>query len=187
MQTPVHSPAGFRPAEEIDIDLDADLFLRKMLREITGLLQDVAGIDEAEGFIATVGAAVGAWLEKKYRDGMGPGDLDPRQVAELFVDLKRRIGGSFHVISVDDDAITVGNSRCPFGEFAYGRDALCMMTSSVFGRIAADHLGYARVHLRDTIARGSQGCTIVVHLKNTGTVQGGDREYFRLLRSHAAE
>ena len=179
-----HQQAPVSP-DALRIDLDADLFLRKMLREIAGLLQDVAGVDEAEGFITTVGAAVGAWLEAMYRDGMGPEDLDPKQVAEIFIDLKKRIGGNFHVISADRNEIVVGNSRCPFGEMAEGRSALCMMTSSVFGRIAADHLGYARVRLEDTIARGDGRCVVRVQLRNDDPAGAGDREYYRMLRAAA--
>ena len=40
-----------------------------------------------------------------------------------------------------------------------------MMTSNVFGVIAAENLGYARVVLEETIATGSPGCRVVVHLK----------------------
>ena len=162
------------------IDLDPNLFMRKMLRELTGLLQDVVGIDQAEGFITSVGSSVGEWIEAKYRAELGGVNLSPRQVAEVFVDLKRRIGGDFHVVSVDDDKIVVGNRQCPFGEMALGRDALCMMTSNVFGRIASDHLGYARVDLEETIARGDAGCLITVYLTPSVAVEANAREYYRV-------
>ena len=162
------------------IDLNPDIFMRKMLRELTGLLDDVVGLDQAQGFINSVGSTVGEWIGEKYRAEMGGVDLTPRQVAEIFVDLKRRIGGDFHVISVDDDRIVVGNRRCPFGEMAHGRDALCMMTSNVFGRIASDHLGYARVDLEETIARGDAGCRITVHLTPSVAVETNAREYYRV-------
>ncbi|WP_240484713.1 methanogen output domain 1-containing protein [Pseudoponticoccus marisrubri] len=166
---------------EADLDLDADLFMRKMLRDLTGLLQDVVGLDEAEGYINSVGTSVGRWIEDKYRAEMGGQDLDPTRIAEVFVDLKRRIGGDFYVISVTDDCITLGNRACPFGDMAQGRDALCMMTSNVFGRIAADHTGYARVELHETIARGDAGCRIAIHLSPDGAgPSDGAREYFRL-------
>ena len=161
-----------------DIELNADLFMRRMLRELSGQLQEVVGVKEAEGFINSVGAAMGTWIEQIYRDEMGSADLDPAQVAEIFVDLKRRIGGAFRVTEVRDDRIVVSNGRCPFGEMAEGRDSLCMMTSNVFGRIAADHLGYARVELHNTIARGDKECRIVVHLKRDGRDVTA-REYFR--------
>lgn len=165
---------------EADISLDADLFMRKMLRELTGLLQDVVGDEGADGFINSVGAAMGEWIDQKYRDETGEVDLDPQQVAEIFIDLKQRIGGAFYIVSVDDEKIVVGNKRCPFGEMAKGRDSLCMMTSNVFGRIAADRLGYARVGLHKTIARGDEGCHIEIALKRSETHEDDAREYFKV-------
>ena len=49
-----------------------------------------------------------------------------------------------------------------------------MMTSNVFGNIAAANLDYARVELRETIASGDAGCLVVVHLGEGGA----GREYF---------
>ena len=56
-----------------------------------------------------------------------------------------------------------------------------MMTSNVFGHIAAENLGYAKVELEETIARGHSGCRIVVHLESSesGSSPSG-REYFRI-------
>ena len=34
---------------------------------------------------------------------------------------------------------------------------MCMMTSNVFGHIAAENVGYAKVELQETIARGDKG------------------------------
>jgi len=42
-----------------------------------------------------------------------------------------------------------------------------MMTSNVFGSIAADNLGYAKVAIEQAIARGDAGCWVVVYLKPT--------------------
>lgn len=54
-----------------------------------------------------------------------------------------------------------------------------MMTSNVFGTIAADNLGYAKVELRETIARGAPGCTVVIHLRPTAEAESASgREYF---------
>jgi hypothetical protein len=57
---------------------------------------------------------------------------------------------------------------------------MCMMTSNVFGGIAADNLGYAKVVLEETIAGGAPGCRVVVHLKPTPEAEAATgREYFR--------
>jgi hypothetical protein len=55
-----------------------------------------------------------------------------------------------------------------------------MMTSNVFGSIAAENLGYAKVELQQTIAQGDPGCRVVVYLKLTGESEAAHgREYVR--------
>ncbi|MEX1039691.1 MAG: methanogen output domain 1-containing protein, partial [Pirellulaceae bacterium] len=86
----------------------------------------------------------------------------------------------FYVIEEDEDKIVLGNRACPFGEMVEGRPSLCMMTSNVFGTIAAENLGYAKVSIEEAIARGDAGCRIVVHLNadvESSTAEG--REYFK--------
>ena len=55
-----------------------------------------------------------------------------------------------------------------------------MMTSNVFGSIAADNLGYAKVELKETIAAGAPGCHVVVYLRSTPDADARPgREYFK--------
>ena len=57
---------------------------------------------------------------------------------------------------------------------------MCMMTSNVFGSIAAENLGYAKVELQETIARGDSGCRVVVYLELTEEAEDAfGREYFK--------
>jgi predicted ArsR family transcriptional regulator len=163
------------------ITLERDLFLRRLLRELAGTLEDVVGIDEASGYISVVGATMGEQIDQEYRHALRVQRLDRAQVAAVLVDLKRRIQGDFFVIEEDDTRIVLGNRACPFGELVQGRPSLCMMTSNVFGRIAAENLGYARVELEETIARGHPGCRVVVHLVPTERADPQGREYFRTM------
>ena len=101
-------------------------------------------------------------------------------MAAVCVDLKARIRGDFFVIEQDDDKIVFGNRACPFEEKVVGRTSMCMMTSNVFGVIASENLGYAKVVLEETIARGDAGCRVVVHLRRTDEAERSDgREYLR--------
>ena len=161
------------------VPLERDLFMRRLLRELTGTLEDVVGLEEAAGYVATVGSAMGRWIDSQYRGALGVDNLDVQQVAQVFVDLKSRIGGNFFIVSLDPEKIVIGNRRCPFGEMAHDRPSLCMMTSNVFGRIAADNLGYARVDLEHTIAGRADECLITVHLAPTGEMAATEREYYR--------
>ena len=157
-----------------DLAFDRDLFLRQLLRELTGILEDSVGLSEAEGFIAMVGNRIGERLNQDYRSALGTERLDLEQLARTLVDLKKRIQGGFSIECLDRNRIVLVNTHCPFGHHVLGRSSLCMMTSNVFGRMAADNLGYARVTLDETLARGDGGCRVTLHLQ-----EGKDgREYF---------
>ena len=166
--------------ESLEIPLDRDSFMRTMIRELSGALQDVVGLDQAAGFVSVVGQQMGRMIDADYRKALGTDRLTRAQVAAVLVDLKRRINGDFFVISEDDDRIVLGNRACPFAEKVDGRPALCMMTSNVFGSIVADNLGYANVELEETIAEGAPGCRVVVHLKPTAQPDDvRSREYYK--------
>ena len=176
MSTEVESP----PVESLPLSLERDVFLRTLIRELSGTLQDVVGLDEAAGFVSVVGQRIGEQINHDYRSALRVDHLTREQVADVLVDLKRRIQGDFYVIEQDDEKIVLGNRACPFAEKVKDRPALCMMTSNVFGVIAAENLGYGKVVLEQTIAQGDPGCRVVVYLKATpeaGAAAG--REYFQ--------
>jgi predicted ArsR family transcriptional regulator len=164
----------------LDIPLDRDGFLRALLRHLSGTLVDVVGLDEASGFISLVGQEMGEQIGDMYRHALAVRQLSAEQVAAVLVDLKSRIQGDFYIVSQDDEKIVLGNRACPFGDQVLGRPALCMMTSNVFGSIAARELGYAKVELQHTIAGGADGCRVVVYLRPTEAAQAAvGREYQR--------
>jgi len=172
-----HQPAMERT--NLDPPLERDVFLLSMLRELAGTLQDVVGLDEASGFISVVGQRIGQELNANYRSALNVPRLSQAQVADVLVDVKRRIKGGFSIVAQDAERIVYANTHCPFAEKVIGRPALCMMTSNVFGSIAADNLGYARVVLEETIALGAPGCRVVVHLVPPTDDEPSGREYFR--------
>lgn len=170
---------------ELEIGLERDGFLRTLLRELAGTLQEVVGVDEASGYISVVGAAVGQKLDATYRSALHVDRLSREQVAQVLVDLKQRINGDFYVVEEREDRIIFASRSCPFGEYVEGRPALCMMTSNVFGYITAENLGYARVQIDEAIARGDAGCRVTVFLTPTAD-DSGAREYFRRLEPQPA-
>lgn len=165
---------------DLDVELERDVFLRSLVRELAGTLQDVVGLEEASGFVSVVGQRIGERLNDDYRRALNVSSLSREQVSDVLVDLKRRIVGDFFVIEQDDERIVLGNRACPFGDKVLDRPALCMMTSNVFGVIAAENLGYSRVVLHETIAQGHAGCRVTVHLgPAAGDDSAGAREYFK--------
>jgi predicted ArsR family transcriptional regulator len=168
------------PIQDLDIPLERDLFVRTLIRELAGTLQDVVGLEEAAGFISVVGQRIGDEINEQYRGALQLPALSREQVADVLVDLKRRIQGDFYVIEQDEEKIVLGNRACPFAEKVQGRPALCMMTSNVFGVIAAQNLGYGKVALEQTIAQGAPTCRVVVYLKPTPEAEAAPgREYFQ--------
>ncbi|HEY7790143.1 MAG TPA: methanogen output domain 1-containing protein [Vicinamibacterales bacterium] len=169
-----------RSLSTLNVPLERDIFLRSLLRHLAGTLQDVVGLDEAGGFVSVVGRQIGQEINQDYQRALAVTSLSREQVADVLVDLKRRINGDFYVIEESDRKIVLGNRACPFGDKVAGRPALCMMTSNVFGSIAADNLGYARVVLDRTIARGDAGCRVTIYLKPTAeSAQTDGREYYK--------
>jgi predicted ArsR family transcriptional regulator len=171
---------------QLAVPLERDVFLRLLIRELSGTLQDVVGLEEASGFISVVGQRMGDHINESYKNALQVSNLSRQQVADVLVDLKRRIQGSFYVIEQDDEKIVFGNGDCPFGDKVLGRPSMCMMTSNVFGVIAAENLGYSKVVLEQTIARGHGQCRVVIYLRPTAPTAptapaGGDngREYFK--------
>ena len=169
-----------RSLEVLNVPLERDLFLRILIRELSGTLQEVVGVGEASGFVSVVGQRVGDLIDREYKAALGVSNLTREQVTDVLVDLKRRIQGDFYVIEETDERIVFGNRVCPFADKVIGRPALCMMTSNVFGSIAAENLGYAKVELQQTIAKGDGACRVVLYLKPTPESEAADgREYVK--------
>lgn len=178
MSAPAHLPGT--PASQLPIALERDLFTRMLIRELSGTLQDVVGLEEASGFISVVGQHIGDQIDREYRQAWRVPALSREQVRDVLIDLKRRIQGDFCVIEESEEKLVLGNRRCPFGDKVRDRPALCMMTSNVFGSIAAENLGYAKVALEATIANHHPGCRVVVYFTPTPDAQAAQgREYFK--------
>ena len=169
-----------KEVKNLDIPLERDVFLRNLIRELSGLLEDMVGLEETSGFISVVGQNIGTQINQLYRKELRIQRLNREQVAEVLADLKHRINGEFYIEEQDDTKIVLSCKACPFAEKVKDRSSLCMMTSNVFGVIAADNLGYAKVDLEKTIARGDSQCRVVVYLiaDNEQTRAASGREYF---------
>lgn len=154
-----------------------DLF-KALVASMAELLESIAGIDDACAYVSGIAARLAADIEKRYKSALGVQHLNRDQLIEILIDLKNRAGGGFSVLERSEDQIVFGNCACPLGDAAVNHPSLCMLTSNIFGRLTANAVGYAAVDLEETIAKGSAGCRVVLHLKRTEP--GPDtREYFR--------
>ena len=160
--------------------LDRDIFLRNLIRELSGTLESVVGLDEAAGFISIVGQHIGDWMNEEYKKLYKTEELSPEQIRDVLIDLKARIQGDFYLLEEDEEKIILGNRHCPFGDRVIDRPSMCMMTSNVFGTISSEHLGYSKVCMHETIAQGHPECRVVVYKNDTEAARLDDgREYYK--------
>jgi predicted ArsR family transcriptional regulator len=162
----------------LDIDFDHQGLFRTLVADMVELLEMIAGVEDACAYVSSIAARLGSNIEKEYKAALGVQNLGRNQLTDILVDLNNRAGGAFSVIEQDDDRVVFGNCACPLGNAATNHPSLCMLTSNIFGRIAANAVGYAAVDLEQTIARGDGACRVILHLKRMEL--GPDtREYFR--------
>lgn len=168
------------PIKNLDIPLERDGFSRSLIRELTGLLEEMVGLAEASGFISVVGQRMGTEIDSYYKQALQVPKLSKQQIRDVLVDLKTRIQGEFYLIEADENKIVMGNTACPFADKVKDRPSLCMMTSNVFGTIVADNNGYAKVVLAQTIAQGDPSCHVTVYFNATDEAEMADgREYYQ--------
>lgn len=154
-------------------------FLQTFILELMHAAEQKGG-DYCESLIEHIAKSAGLYFEQTYRDDYQlAGDLDKERYIDLILALKNHIGGNFSLASVDTGTITVVNSRCPFGERVTNFPELCRMTSSVFGGIAARNFGYAKVEIRQCIAKQHGGCEVCIHTDRDCAVDKPGLEYRR--------
>lgn len=142
-------------------------FLRALVVQLAQSVERITGPALAEQAVAQVGADVGGQMEAEYRLARSiVGRMTPAQVGDCLVRLKAAIDGGFRVTELGEDRIVLVNTACPFGDVVRRAPALCRMTSSVFGGIAARNSvsGEAAVLLEERIAVGDAHCSVVVYL-----------------------
>jgi len=154
-------------------------FLQTFILELMHACEQ-EGEGHCESLIEHIAKSAGQYFEQTYRDEYDrQGELDRENYIDLILALKNRIGGNFSLASVEPGTITVVNSRCPFGEGVTNFPELCRMTSSVFGGIAARNFGYAKVEIRQSIARKHGGCEVCIHTSPDTTADKPGLEYRR--------
>lgn len=143
-----------------------EAFLRALVVQLAQTMAEQGGPEAAERAVAQVGVDVGGQMEVEFRSARTiDGRLTTAQLSDCYVRLKHAIDGQFTVTEIDDRRIVLENTQCPFGLAVRLAPALCRMTSSVFGGIAARNAQTsARVILAERIALGDHKCRVIVEL-----------------------
>ncbi|MEF8794442.1 sigma 54-interacting transcriptional regulator [Thiohalorhabdus sp.] len=128
--------------------------------------------------IATIAESAATCFESAYRaDQTLPEPLDLAGYADMITGIKNQIGGNFARASSPPSAVRVLNHRCPFGQTVTEAPALCQMTASVFGSIAARNFGWARVVLEKRLAVGDDCCSVAVYTDPEQAPAGAGQVY----------
>jgi two-component system response regulator HydG len=158
-------------------DLSPIFFLQTFILELMHAVEQ-QGQKQCEELIEQIAKTAGCFFEETYRSNTGKTEaLNFENYIELILGLKNNIGGNFSLVSSNKDCITVINSRCPFGEQVTNFPELCRMTSSVFGGIAARNFGYAKVEIKQSIARHDGRCEVCVYTNKTAAQGRTGMEY----------
>lgn len=166
--------------KSLGILLDSDVYLGKLFVELLDSLQKVVDTEENSEHINIVAKNTSREIDRKYKSALQVYNLSQVQLAQVLVDFYNQIKSDFYIIEVSNEKIVFGNRKCPFVEKIGDFPDICMMTSHMFGSIAAENLGYAKVDLQETIAKGNQGCRIVVYLRLTKEVENSSGiQYFK--------
>ncbi len=158
--------------------LTPERYLQLFIMQTGGMAQGV-NCSSLESFIKKIVLNSSEVLEDIYRDSHELNDiLTLQEFGDLLVNLKNTIGGEFKVTEVTDSSLSLQTTKCPFGSLIESAPALCHMTSSIFGGIAARNYGYAKVELKKRIALGSDHCDICIHRDPQTCEQIIGDEYF---------
>lgn len=76
-----------------EVPLSPDVFMRDLIRELAGTLEDVVGLEEASGYISVVGQSIGSNIDDTYRHALSVEKLDRSQVV-------------VHLLMTESEAVT---------------------------------------------------------------------------------
>lgn len=158
-------------------DLTPVFFLQTFILELMHASEQ-QGQKHCEQLIEHIAKVSGRFFEETYREETHKSELlDKESYTELILGLKNNIGGKFSLASNNQDCITVTNTCCPFGDRVTNFPELCRMTSSVFGGIAARNFGYAKVEIKQAIARHDGKCEVCVYTNPNAAKDRPGMEY----------
>jgi len=156
-------PLGMAKLWYVPVELNRESYLNDVLLKVGAEFTD----EVSKKRIKNAAIVVAKRIEEQYKKFHGVEKLNFIQVINSLVDAQRKIGGNFVVVERTDDVIILKNTKCPFGEGVKKASCLCATTSALCGVMTARNLGYSRVILKRTIARGAPECSIHIYLKKT--------------------
>jgi len=142
----------------IPVDINKDYLLTSMVIEIAK--------NPNPDSIRKAGLKIGKEISEIYQKFHGD-KIQASQLPDVIVDAMNKIGCDAWLESSNEKRIVIKNRKCPFGKSVKECPSLCSVTSNIVGTLVAKNIGYGKVHLQKTIAKGSNEDLITVHLEKT--------------------
>lgn len=139
-------------------------FLASTIHHLAHTLETVAGVEEAEAFLSTVGAELAQELSDDQNTQPGGEPSASQALSQRLIGVETGIGAAFELVEQEENRIVLENHSCPFGQQIVGTRSVCMVTANLLGHLASKDTGYAKIHLEKTIARGDRMCRVNVSL-----------------------
>ena len=143
----------------IPVDISKESFLNKIMSYF--VLNIPKG--ELKGALEKSGISLGEEINKMYLDFYGTQKLSFDQLCDAYVDIGKKLGGSFKVVA-HSEKISVEIVQSPFEEA--NKEAMDIVFSAVFAKVASLSLGYARALAS---SKSPQNTVIEVFLKKGET------------------
>jgi uncharacterized protein len=147
-------------------------FFSRIIGAVASDLDKLLGYEDAAAVVTLAGSRIASDLSAAYAGRIAAAPSKVEGIAAALIDLKSKVGGNFSVETIADDRVVLVNSVCPFAQNVAGKPSLCMMTTNVFGRIAADTSGFARVEISEALSLGDHRCRVVIDLDRKGIGSG---------------
>ncbi len=145
----------------IPVVLNKELYFNELISNLASLMKD----ETSKTKIKKAAIETAKYIDEVYRKFHGVDKLSLPQVIEALVNAQEKIGGMFVVLKQNNKEIILRNTKCPFGENVKKNPGLCATTSAIAGVITARNLGYSKVTVKKTIAKGAKECLIHIQLR----------------------
>lgn len=138
-----------------------------------------------ERMYRSIGVQLGRQVCERYRlvHGLSRPLSSKREYGRCLQSLEESLGWPCRATEEAADWVRFEIAQCPFGSGASSATDFCRLTSGLFGGVAADQFGYAKVCLQRGQGIPPRNCCITVYIRHTdesaaveGDVYQQDRE-----------
>lgn len=146
---------------------DQDL-LQATLRGILDSVGAVLHPSALRQSLRRIGITLGRQASEQYRLVNGVSyPFSRKDYAHCLLSLKELWGWECVMLDESANSLSLRIPSCPFGSSAARGSELCELDSAMYGGIAAEQFGYAKVCLKRGCGTLPQNCLVTIHIRKT--------------------